>query len=435
MSRTPDKSILKSRPVFTGLMPMSSTLYGFNRRNNTIANNGSDENALVPFDATMIEPVLEILTACPTGEYALRIFQQHAKLGTCWNDALFMLLFESDVLKPAMRPIIQRLLELNAEQGSLTFGTVGTSDVKLHNFAQTLRTEFAPSIELAIWEFLIVNMQRYVQLAYMFMTDPSVKINIPKKDVKNTRLHNRRKSIQHNTYSKFHKFMKPLVCGLSYGSYSISSLEEPLNNLLELLTEDKYTLIHRPPSDPSTIMGYYFVKFQHVISLFKCNSIWFVYDNDIGCLPFPADDSAKIDTKGIKNFGREYPPGECIYTFVLNDDEHIAISFDYGGEPPYNMMYGSNLITTIKYRLKFPITDPLDNSSIYLVTKPTGGEVAEAALTPRIVSRGMALTPVASGSNNNQDGGRRRRKTHRKRRHARSVSSSRKIKYIINVNK
>ncbi len=427
MYRTPDKSILKSRPVYTGLMPTSST-YSFNTARNSNSNNGSDENALVPFDATMIEPILEILTSCPTGPYALRIFQQHAKLGTCWNDALFMLLFESDVLKPAIRPIIQRLLELNAEQGSLTFGTVGTADVKLHSFAQEIRTEFAPSIDLSIWEFLIVNMQRYVQLAYMFMTDPSVKEHVPKTNVKNTRLHNRRKSIQHNTYSKFHTFMKPVVCGLSYGSYSISSIEKPLTKLLELLTEDKYTLVRRPPSDPTTIMGYYFVKFQHVISLFKCSGVWFVYDNDIGCLPFSADDSVKIDTKGIKNFGKEYLPGECIYTFLLNDDEHIKISFDYGGEPPYELGYASNNISKpIKYTLSFPIHHSLESNTLYLIMNPTGGAVAAVPVHVPYIPRGMALGPVASGNGTPTSGGRRKqRNTRRKQRHARKKTRAHK---------
>jgi hypothetical protein len=196
---------------------------------------------------------------------------------------------------------------------------------------------------------------------------------------------------------------------------------------LELLTEDKYTLVRRPPSDPTTIMGYYFIKFEHVISLFKCGGVWFVYDNDIGCLPFSADDSAKIDTKGIKNFGREYPPGECIYTFALNDDEHIKISFDYGGEPPYELGYASsNMSKPIKFTLSFPISHELDSNSLYLVMKPTDGAVATVPAS--YIPRGMTLAPVLSNNNNsNQEGGRRKqRKTLRKRRHARKKTRAHK---------
>jgi hypothetical protein len=402
----------------------------------------------VPFDASMIEPIMKTIATCPIGPNALRVFQQHRGLGLCWNDAMFMLLFESDVFKPVLHPIIRRMLELNAEQGNLNFGNVGESEPKLHAIATTLRTEFSPTLRLAVWEFLTLNLQRYIQLVHMFVTDPSVRETLPNANIKTSRLLNRRKSLQHENFSKIHLFVKPAVmCGKdSYGAEDITKLISYLNDFLETNLEGAYKFVAKSPEDPTTILGYYFEKFYHIISLFKCGGIWFLFDNELGCLPFAEEDSEKINTIGIKNFGKEFKAGYCTYTFILNNDEPITIQFVNNIEPPFSLrpinpkfkiLEGVEIIEKNEINVEgnpykqryykiyktFPATDYLGHKTRYLVKKPAGG----AAVTPAPAAP-AALGPIASGNGTPRPAGGRRkqRKTRRKQRHARKKTRAHK---------
>lgn len=440
-------SILKSKPVM-GLWAAPSEL-GSARPRTVI--NFTPSNS-VPFDASMIEPIMETIATCPIGPNALRIFQQHPGLGLCWNDAMFMLLFESDIFKPVLHPIIRRMLELNAEQGDINFGNVNVPEPKLHAIADTLRKEFSPRLRLAVWEFLTLNLQRYIQLVHMFVTDPSVRETLPNANIKTSRLLNRRKSLQHENFSKIHTFVKPaVVCGSGiYGAEDISKLIHYLNDFLETILEGEYTFVEKPPEDPTTILGYYFEKFYHVISLFKCGGIWFLFDNELGCLPFAEEDSEKIDTIGIKNFGKEFKAGYCTYTFILNNDEPITIRFVYNGEPQFNLrpinpkfkiLEGVEIIEKNNinvegnpYKMRyykiyetFPATDYLGHKTRYLVKKHAGGATVAPAAPAAPRGWPTALGPVASGNETPPTGGRRKqRKTRRKQRHARKKTRAHK---------
>ncbi len=431
---------------------------GAARANNRIKYTPSNS---VPFDASMIEPIMETIATCPIGPNALRVFQQHHGLGLCWNDAMFMLLFESDIFKPVLHPIIRRMLELNAEQGNLNFGNVGESEPKLHAIATTLRAEFSPTLRLAVWEFLTLNLQRYIQLVHMFVTDPSVRETLPNANIKTSRLLNRRKSLQHENFSKIHLFVKPAVmCGTGiYGAEDVTKLIDYLNDFLKTNLEDAYIFVAKPPKDPTTILGYYFEKFYHVISLFKCGGIWFLFDNELGCLPFSEEDSEKINTIGIKNFGKEFKAGYCTYTFILNNDEPITIRFVYNEEPPVELIpiiskreipEGAEIIEKNvegkPYKVKyykmyetFPETGSLGYNTHYLVKKPPAGAAVAPAPAASAAPRGWpagfgpvaaapaALAPIASGNGTPPAGGRRKqRKTRRKQRHARKKTRAHK---------
>jgi hypothetical protein len=436
-----EESILLQKHFYRGLRPTPS---GWNRRFNTTNSNSNNSNqnkpptnASIPFGAEMIEPMMELFEPCPAGEFGLRVFQQHIKQGTCWNDSMYMIVFNSDELKPFIRPILRRLMELNAEEGTLDFGTVGTPVVKLHGFAQTLRAEFNPSGSIAVWELFVLNAQRYLQLLYLFLHDPSVKNTVANQTINYSRLMTRRKSLQCNTYTDLHAFTKSSLTYETFGAHDSHELIVSVNYFLKSISPEGYTYKFDDiqPADHSTIHGYYLIKYKHVISLFRCNGVWILYDNEIGSEQLSPDDSAKLDGTILKEFGKTFTHTTCTYTIILENDEQIQVEMKYSGKPE---------IVSIHERM------PYRRSKYYLIKQPTDGVVATTnAYSPLSVPFkstennsiplsskefksmfgsmfGIPDTPDASlNRNNEQEGGRRRhRKTQRKRRHARKKTRS-----------
>jgi hypothetical protein len=366
----------------------------------------------------MIDSMMGILEQCPTGEFGMRVFQQHGSEGTCWNDAMYMLLFNTDELKPRMRAIMRRLMELNAAEGNLDFGDVGTEDVKLNRLALALRAEFDPRGSLAVWELLTINMQRYIQLVYMFLIDVSVRNAAPKENIKHSRLMTRRKSIQCATYSKFHDFTRPSLTYGSYGSQTSGRFIGSVNIFLKSVSPEGYIYsIHhaRDDIDSEFIHGYYFEKYGHVVSMFKCNGIWTFYDNELGAIIFSPEDSAKLDASAVKEFGKIFTHDTCTYVFLLKDNEEVSVVFDYNGPPKNLSLKTVSGIGIIYYFTK------RSTAAVAAEQLPFYAQVAAARSK-------TALAPIASANttnNSNKEGGRRRhRKTQRKRRNARKKTRS-----------
>lgn len=372
-----------------------------------------------PITPEDIPAILEVLTPCPSGPLALRVFQQHPSAGLCWQDSLFIMLYNQDWFRPFLLETIQRYMEhfFIAGHTDLTYGvSKSIMDKNWGQWAPGVNIQTLPMVErqqinlagkikpiaailksiydfglpLAFWEYYCLSLHRYILLGYLFVKYPETR-NVPTPLPKLTALSSRRKSISGHNYSKlhinfkevvFHQFDTGMYC------YNFTKGIKWFRELVNRVSTSSVSLIKYETPDivPGNILGYYNIAhssispMKHVVSFFKCGGKWFLYDIDVGTFEFTDADTAVIEASKLDSF-------------VF--DNHIV-----EGEPE---------ITT--YRLNF------ENGTSVQVTTPTN--VGYYYKYDKFIKNGsfLLVKTAAAGGHRNQ----RRSKTHHRRRnHARN---------------
>jgi hypothetical protein len=368
-----------------------------------------------PITPADVPKIIEVLTPCPIGPYELRVPRQGSP-GLCWQDSLFTMLWNADWFKPTLIDNIQFYMEqffangetdlvyakeieveelnwnkrvYNAATGSFTGPTKKVKKInraeKIKPIARAFKAKYGFGLPLTFWEYYCLNLHRYILLGYMFLKHSDL-TPAPTAETK-SKLLARRKSIAASNYAGLHTNFKESVFGEMYhGCSNMSTVRKWFLQYIPAVSGGQYELMKfsEPSVSASQIEGYYLgLDRRHVLSIFKCGGLWFVYDIDVGSTPFSAEDSAKLDASRIKSF-------------VFQNDKATTFTYSLTLENSITIQVSMPLIRG--YELKYNTLT--ESFSFILVRKSTGATAAAPAAKPN--SNGGAAS-----------GGRRKTRKHR----------------------
>ncbi len=401
----------------------------------TPASNTPETAPIAPAD---VPKIIEVLMPCPVGPYELRVPRQGSP-GLCWQDSLFTMVWNADWFKPTLIDNIQFYMEQffangetdlvyakeieveepnwnkqvwNAATRKLTGPTHKVKKInraeKIKPIARAFKAKYGFGLPLTFWEYYCLNLHRYILLGYMFLKHTDL-TPAPTAETK-SKLLARRKSIATSNYASLHTNFKESVFGFMYHGMGCSNFSTVRNWFLQYIpavSGGQYELMKfsEPSVSASQIEGYYLgLDSRHVLSIFKCGGLWFVYDIDVGSTPFSAEDSAKLDASRIKSFVFQNDKATTfIYTLTLENSTTVQVSMP--------------LIRD--YELKY---NRLTESFSFILVRKSAGAAAAPAPAP---------AAPAAPNKLNSDGGAAsggRRKTRKHRYSKRKLTRNRKYK-------
>jgi hypothetical protein len=394
MAATTNESVL-GKPYF-GLRSTSSLVTS----NNINVPNAADAQS-APIAPEDVPNIVDILLQCPKGQYALRVFQQHAE-GLCWQDSFYIMLYNQDWFKPFLKQSIEFYMEqffahgytdltypVKKEVEEINWSKYNYSkpvnnapkikvmkkflETKIVDIAKKFQERFGFGLPLAFWEYYCLQLHRYILLGYLFLKFPDAASNASRES-KSTALFRRRQSIGHYNYSKLALNYKEYVFNmLDIGMYCTNFQKARTWFISFVSIISKNTIGFRQFSDKtipaSNILAYYFgiqstVSYnKHIVSLFKCQDTWYLYDIDIGTIEFTPEETAKLNSSKIKTlvFENKQPEEIFEYLFTLEDSTTITRSLPLKKSSP----------------LKYEVIQ--DDFSMILVQLPAPAPAAPAA--------------------------------------------------------
>lgn len=354
---------------YKGLKPSPTSRYNNAPREGAIVAVEEEPILAAPITPDDVRPILDLLAQCPAGPLALRVFQQHPA-GLCWQDSIYMMLFNQEWFRPFLLETIALYMERFFELGhtDLIYAVRGTTmqvdyrqwvpgvniatlpmvevetrdrAAKLRPLAQFLQTRIDLGLPLAFWEYFTLALHRYILLGYLFLRYPEtgvVREGLPL----GTALKSRRKSISHLNYSKLHTNFKEVFFREFYTGMHCESFARGLDwfrRLTDSISGSRIRLLpfSTPDLAPASILGYYLrihapaQGMKHVISFFKCGRTWFMYDIDIGMHQFTEADTAVIEASKLSNVSIqnrivEGEPEVTTYTVTFENGTSVAVS-------------------------------------------------------------------------------------------------------------
>lgn len=279
----------------------------------------------------IIPTILEKLQGCPKDSLSLRIFRQHTDMGLCWHDSFFMMFFENEKTKPLALQLVGDFLTILMEKGyvGLKYETTKTTLI-----ARTLKDKYKSTLKLSIWEHIVLALQRYALLGFLFVKEPQ----IPVAPIIKSSLGNRRPSLGETDFDRIHEYLKLGTMSCWEGGASMTGINRFMMDMTEFVreqTKDELKLESARTNlmQPTKTIGYYFtiqanadyqqewdiIGSAHIISLFLCDSIWFLYDNETGILPLSTENTEQITEKGITSMQMYRTSTEFIYKLTLGD--------------------------------------------------------------------------------------------------------------------
>lgn len=329
----------------SSLMP-SSTL-------TTFRSTGPPE--LAAFDESDIGPILSLLSRCPEEGMLTRVFQQHGFFGTCWYDSAVMMIFESSAGKKIFLPLLEQCFTILLKNGihdlSYTHAIKLTDEEfelekkfssnpepfftseshKTELLARELKKFTNSSADDLFWEVLAHSLQKYLLLGYLFHKNP------PKANAKI--LSERRKSWNASSFESLHSCLRS-ASGMSVqGALDEQTVVfiKGLSRLLQELSKGECSIEEWDTNKLEETHGYYLIVGTnsygggHVVSMYKCNGRWSLFNNNYGTIPLSDEDSHKIDTIGIEALSLRTDVGTKTLTslFTLKDKTTIDITVPY----------------------------------------------------------------------------------------------------------
>ena len=350
----------------------------------TSASRTAPSTNTAPIAPTDVPKILEVLMPCPVGPYALRVFQQHGSVGTCWQDSMFIMLFNADWFKPILGEHVQFYMdrffangdtdlvyakpptevEVDDYNADPEFNNAGVfkgykkkkqlevnRTSKIKPIAVAFRERYNLGLPLAFWEYYCLNLHRYILLGYLFYKYPDMTPELQSAR-KPSNLTRRRGSIAGKNYSILHKNFKGVVFRhpeIGICPRSIQQFRTWFTEFISKLSNGNFTLksFNEKSISASEIEGYYFGLYgtkgeKHVLSLFICEGTWFLYDIDVGCIPLSAEDGAKLKASRIKSFKSEATKtGQYSYLLTLENGSTVSVLM------PFNKGDGSGSSTNL----------------------------------------------------------------------------------------
>lgn len=339
---------------------------------------------MAPILPTDVDTLIEILVGCPIGKYALRVFQQH-DAGLCWQDSFFIMLYNQDWYKATLEEQLRFYMEefFKAGETDLTYAknveveqpnfnseldlktytytktvkvTVSQLEHKIKPVAVAFKKRYGMGLPLKFWEYMCLNLHRYLLLGYLFMKNEDI-MNV-KRASKPSMLFRRKRSIGHFNYSTLHVDYKEYVLsmletGMYYTNFQL--LKQWLLTYVEKVSGGKQTFLPFDAADIAAAdIGAYYIALngKHIISLFKCGGSWFIYDIDIGCKDFSAEDTAKLEASRIISLFFEKKSDEFVYSLTLSDGETVGLSMPLVQNRPHKydgIVVGTSFILAVKH--------------------------------------------------------------------------------------
>jgi hypothetical protein len=336
---------------------LRATTSSFNMGPSTPPPENTPETA--PIAPADVPKIIEVLTPCPVGPYELRVPRQGGP-GLCWQDSLFTMLWNADWFKPTLIDNIEFYMEQffangetdlvyakeieveepiwnkqvwNAATRKLTGPTHKVKKInraeKIKPIARAFKAKYGFGLPLLFWEYYCLNLHRYILLGYMFLKHSDL-TPAPTAETK-SKLFARRKSIAANNYAGLHtNFKESVFSEMYHGCSNMSTVRNWFLQYIPAVSGGQYELMKfsEPSVSASQIEGYYLgLDHRHVISIFKCGGLWFVYDIDVGSTPFSAEDSAKLDASRIKSFVFQNDKATTFtYTLTLENSTTVQVS-------------------------------------------------------------------------------------------------------------
>lgn len=318
----------------------------------------------------LIPSIVEKLRSCPIDALSLRVFRQHTDMGLCWHDSFFMMFFENQATKPFALQLLTDFLTILLEKN---YPGLKYNSTKTTLIARTLKDKYKSTLKLSIWEHITLALQRYALLGFLFVTEsPTVAPSVIKSP-----LGNRRPSLGEANFDQIHEYLKLGTMSCWEGGASMGGILKFMYDVSEFVkeqTKDSLILENVKTSEikPTKTVGYYFtiqaeasatrewdiIGSAHIMSLFLCDSTWFLYDNETGVLPLSSDFSQQITETGIVSMQIYRSATEFIYKLTLGDTSVLTAKM------PHTSAFGNE--SESEY---FALTLP--QASYRLVINPT----------------------------------------------------------------
>lgn len=400
-----DASVLGKQ--YTGLRASASTSGNYTANAAVV----DDYVDTAPITSEDIPAILEVLASCPSGPNRLRVFQQH-KEGNCWQDSLFIMLFNQDWFREFLLGSVDQYLRIFLALGHTDLSYAVTNTVmepnwskwtsgvniktlplvetprkilpaKIKPIAAEFKRIYNFELPVAFWEYYCLHLHRYILLGYLFAKHPEIR-NLPEPLPKRTPLASRRKSISHRNYSQMAKNFKEYVFAmLDHGMYceNFTSGIKWFTGLIRTVSAGSVDLhpYKKEGIEPVNILGYYMIAhssvsmLKHVVSFFKCGGKWFLYDIDVAVIEFTDEDTPIIEASKLTSFIFEnrIVEGEPeITTYTLTFENGTTVS--------------SSIPTSVGWQFKYDIFKKEEGSFILVrgdagAAAPAGGAASGAA--------------------------------------------------------
>lgn len=309
-----------------------------------------------PFEESDIGPILEILSKCPDEGMMTRVFRQHNTFGTCWYDSALMMIFESSIGKQIFLPLLKQCFIIFLENGIKDLSYSHKIDLTPEEFEMekkynknakpyfknnAFKTELlgrelkkftGSSADEVIWEVLAHSLQKYLLLGYLFLKDP------PRGNAKV--LSERRKSWNAGQFEDIHSCLRTISGMFTKGAHNeqTEAFIKKLSSILENLSKGECSIIDWNTNKPEETHGYYLIVGKnkndsegHVVSMFKCNERWTLFNNDYGIVPLSKEDSEQVSKIGIESIEIYTDVKENLLSHVLllNDKTKIGLHSPY----------------------------------------------------------------------------------------------------------
>jgi hypothetical protein len=433
----------------------TNSSFGWQDPNASVVN--APPRNLAPITPSDVGPILNILMPCPLGPYAHRVFQQHSDVGLCWQDSMFIMLYNADWFKPMLQEHIEFYMQhfFAAGETDLTYGKnveyeekdyygprgpngkiqmvkkqKFNTSAKIKPIAAEFQKRYDFGLPLGFWEFYCLELHRYILLGYVFMKQPDM-LPEPISEAKPSNLMRRRGSISARNYSKLHKNLKGVMLGYGEPGICPRSFQDPykwFSKFVEHASKQSHEV--KQFTDKTVpaerIEGYFFgINMRHVISVFKCGGLWILYDIDVGCVAFSPEDGIKIEASRISSIkSAPTKSNTYVHTFTLENGSTVSVSMPYSSAratsyPHKNTAPGpayNNIIGNVSYSYD---PNPMVISFV-LAQKAPAAPVAT-----------VAPANSAPAAKPNSDGGAAsggRRKTRKHRSSKRKLTRNRKYK-------
>ena len=331
------------------------------------------------FTTEEIEQIIAKLSPCPKGDLATRVFRQHTDMGLCWSDSFFMILFESQETKAFSLQLVRDFLTLLQEK---KYAGLKYNSKKVNQIATYLKAKYNSKLEIAIWEHITLAVQRYALLGFLFMKEEQ-----KEKALVKSRLANRRQSIGFANFDQIHSDLKLGSMGCWEEGASLVGINRFMTMMERFINEQIGTNLEVEnatlPLKPEKTIGYYFtiqtteeksnmfviLGGAHILSLFLCDGVWFLFDNETGVVPLSTDDSVKISSKGIVSVQLVRNSKRYRYPLSLGDGTIVNVEMPH--LHPLNNASAEN-VNEVSHKLTLQV------GSYRLVKKSSGSSAAGA---------------------------------------------------------
>jgi hypothetical protein len=333
----------------------------------TLTTGSTDEEPeLAPFEESDIAPILEILSKCPDEGMLTRVFRQHSAFGTCWYDSALMMIFESSIGKQIFLPLLKQCFiiflkngikdlsyshRINLTPEEFEMEKKYNKNAKPYFINTSFKTELigtelkrftGSSVDNITREVLAHSLHKYLLLGYLFLKKP------PKGNAK--LLSERRKSWNAGQFEDIHRCLRTVSGMFTKGAQNkeTEAFIKRLSSILENLSRGECAIIDWNTNKPEETHGYYLIVGDdknsegHVISMFKCNERWTLFNNDYGIVPLSKEESEQVSKIGIESIAiyTDIKENLLSHDLVLNDKTKIVLQSPYvDGEKNINFHF------------------------------------------------------------------------------------------------